>query len=538
MSYINYIQAQREGDLGGVHEAKKTASDTLINMIIDRIAQKAVGYKNDPATLSPQSPYIHGAGGLLSDPGQSPAMLSTLIRPVGGMVNALPRVDSGVLYPVELRGREFGGEDVPLITTITGVTEGNLDSWTNQPEDLCDDPPVAGLLKACTQDAPFGRFSAALRQLNRTRLGRLVNRGETSDFRVMNRLQTDDPLLPTEAAGNINGGWINDEISARIFEAGIGFQRLITPLVYSGDPLNDKVGGGASQFLGFNKIYVTGRVDLITGVRCAAMDSYIVDFNANIESTNIFGDYLYTVLENIYYYLTDLAEFTGLNPAQWVISMDKDLWRALCQIIPVQQYVRVITQMSAINATSKDGGQLVFGGEDTNRLRQEMYTNKTLPLNGDLVQVIVESRTTIGTTYDADTATATSNIYFHPMTVLGGVPVTYWQFFNHDNAQGRAYDELVSKGLTWTTDGGKFLWSSSFRNFCGQISWLTEPRIMSHAPQLGAVVQNVSYTPSVFTRSAYPADSSFFFDGGRTYGTVPVGSPSWTTGSTYLGVTD
>lgn len=539
VNYMRYIEAQREGDLGGVTEAKKAATDVLMNMVMDAIANKAVGYKNDPATLSPQTPYIHGAGGLLSNPGQSPAMLSTIIRPIGGMVNELPRVDSGTLYPVEMGGKEYGGEDVPFITTITGVTSGDLDSFTNQPDGLCDDPPVAGLLKACTQTAPFGRFSAALRQLDRTRLGRLNNRGETTDFNIMNRLQTDDPLLPTEANGNLNGGWINDEIASRVFEAGIGFQRLVAPLTYSGTPLNDKAGGGARQFLGFNNIYITGRRDAFTGLLCAAMDSYNVAFNANITSTNLQGLYLYQLLEDIYFYLTDLAEFTGLNPTEWCISMDKDLWRALCQIVPVQQYVRVITQMAAINTTSKDGGQLHFGGEETNRLRQEMYTNKTLPLNGDLVKVVVESGATIGRTYNAATATATSSIYFHPMRVLGSVPVTYWQFFNHANNQGAAYDAMVSKGLTWTTDGGKFLWSSSFRNFCGQISWLTEPRIMSHAPQLGAVVSGVEYTPGVFTRSPYPSDSSFFIDGGRTSGDVLYGTPSWSSGaSVALGVTD
>lgn len=543
MSYLSHMKlndARRNGDYVGISEASKQLTDAFMQILEDtgRInGNKAVGYKNNPTTLSPQAPYIHGSGGLLSDPGQSPAMLSTFIRPMEGMASRLPRIDSGEIYPVDLDGREWGGEDVPLITTITGVTAGDLDTWSNQPNGLCDDPPVAGLLKACTQTAPFGRFSAKLRQLDRTRIGRLNNRGETTDFRVLNRLNTDDPLLPVEASQGMQGSWINDEIESRIFEAGAGFQRMVAPLVYTGTPTNNKAGGGARQFLGFNNIYISGRVDWFTQLACAAMDSFIVNFNTNIANPNIFGVYIYQELEDIHYFLGDLAEYTGLTPVTFAISMDKDLFYNLCQIIPVQQYVRVVTQMAVINTSNKDGGQLHFNGAEVNAMRDDMYNNRWLPLNGERVPVVVESGGTIGRTYNAATNTATSDIYIHPLTVLGGVPVTYWQFFNHDNSQGRDYDELFTGGNNWTTDGGKFLWARSFKNFCADIMWLTEPRIMSHAPQLGARIRNVSYTPNVMSRSPYPSDSSFFADGGRIQGNVLVGSPSWSpTSSQFVGV--
>lgn len=539
MSYMNYITPQEEPDLQKQHDARKAAAEMLLELMEDKgliNGNKAVAYKNNPTSLSPQTPYIHGAGGLLSDPGQSPAMLSTMVQPMPGMVSAIPRIDSGDIYPVDFDGGQYGGEDIPFITTITGITTGDGDSWANQPQNLCDDPPVGGLLKACTQTASFGRFQMKLRQMDRTRLGRLNNRGETTDFNILNNYDMDNPLRPEEAPRNLGGAWINQEFSARVFEAAMSFQRLVAPLVYSGTPANNAAGGGRRQFLGFNNIYKTGRVDVLTQVACAAMDSQLINFNANATGTNIYGRYLYQVLDELMWYLEDFAEFTGLNPVEFAISMDKNLFRTLCNIIPTQQYVQVITSMAAINTASKDGGQLHFDGKAVNDLRNDMYQRGYLPLNGKMIRVITEDPGTIGATYTASTNTFLSDIYVHPMTVLGGIPVTYWQFFNHANAQGRYYDEFLSKGLTWTTDGGKFLWASNFKNFCGDAMWLTEPRIMSHAPQLGARIQNVAYQPVMTARSAYPTQSSFFLDGGRNYGNTIYGTPSWSNSSVALGV--
>lgn len=517
-----YLRAQAVGDLETMGKARQEDLEEIVSRIVDS-KSKQFGMKHNPTTVSPQGPYVHGPGGLLSYPGQNPTMFSAMIQPWLGMVSAMPRIDSGPIFP--LADPRYGGYETPLLSTIMGVTEGD-DDWSDQPEEVCDDPPTGGDLKICTQTFEYGRFSKSLKQIDRSNLGRLNNLGETTDFRLMNPQAQDNPLQPAGSQYQA-GNWINDEITTRIYNAAVGFQRMLAPLVYSGTPTNNSAGGGRAQFLGFNNIYTTGRVDFISQVACPGMDSLLIAFNAAVTGTNLQGLYLYQVLEEAFWRQELQAETAGLAPVQWQLSMDINLFRELTQIIPIQQYVRVIATINAING-SANGAHLNFSGEQANAARQEMYEGRWIPLMGKRVPVVLENPTTIGTTYTASTNTSTSKIYLHPMTVMPArIPVTYWQFFNFDNEQGRKFDELISKGLTYTTDGGKFLWSTALKNWCGQLAWLAKPRIISHTPQLGTVISGIRFTPTLYAKDAYPSNSSFYFDGGRTYNAPIAGYPQW-----------
>jgi len=521
INMIDYVKAsqQHQSDL-----------DDFMNQVAERmkggppLAYKKYGQKNTPTSLNPQMPYIHGSGGLLSDPGQNPAILSNIVHAIPGMATAMQVLPDPVVGNPDL----YGGNDVPFITTITGVTEGD-DDWTDQPDAVCDDAPIAGVLKACTMTASYGRFSKRTRQIERTRIGRVNNRGETTDFSIANPAMADDPFLPSNIPLT-PGNWINRELTTRFFEAGMGFQRMMLPLTYTGNPTNNSANGGRRQFEGFDLIYNTGKVDVLSQVACPGMDALILDNDAtNVEEADANGVFIYEHIEAVMRYLRANARKMAMEPVTWVASMREDLFFELTDIWPVQQYVKVIAQINAINGAAVDGAVLNFSGSEVNGMRQQLREGRFLPIDGGILPVILDDGIA-ETTNAGNTSEYLSDLYIHPVTVLGGVPVLYWHFFDYDNGQGREFDAMVGGGQSFTTDGGRFYWATNFKNGCMEMQWVVEPRIMQHTPYLGARLQDIAYQPGIHTRSPFPTDANYY-DGGRSTGSVLTGYPDWSTGT-------
>ena len=118
-----------------------------------------------------------------------------------------------------------------------------------------------------------------------------------------------------------------------------------------------------------------------------------------------------------------------------------------------------------------------------------------------------------------------SDIYYIP-TVVNGLPVTYWETWNHDNEQSRAVAQWAGPYATFTTDGGRFRWDVNFKNGCLKINIRMKPRLMVHTPQLAYRITNVGYQPLQHLRSWNPS-SNYFFDGGRTEGTPQTFYAPW-----------
>lgn len=465
----------------------------------------AQGQKNDPSPYALGQQYMHGVGGLFSAPGIDPVMLSTIVPVQPGLAAALPVLQDPVY------SSDYGGQDVPIVQFVTGVTSGELDSWDNQPNGICDDPAVAGILKACAQTAPYGLFSAKTETINRRRIGRTVNRGETLDLRVPNNPTPEDPLVPSMLGGQTQGqSWINGELQARFFEAAIGFQRIIRPMIWTGDPANNKAGGGARQFMGVNLLFNTGKIDMFTQNRCSSLDSLIMNFGNTQITTTFGGLYIYDYLRNAFRYLNGLAEDTGLAPVRFVIAMQRDLFYQMTDIWPILEYAKVIGVLNTVNGGVANG-VLQMSGEQSTAMRDDMRRRQVLPIDGGFVDVVFDN--SIPQTATATPYVFSTDIHIIPLTIMGGIPVTYWQFFNYDNGQGRLFDELV-RGQTWTTDNGRFLWTFNQRNGCMELAWYTEPRLMTHAPHLGGRIEDVAYNPGIASRQPYPSDA-LFYDGGR-----------------------
>lgn len=495
-----------------------------LNSYVNRAAEWGMGQKNDPGAYALGQQYVHGVGGLFSAPGSDPVILSTMVPVQPGLAAALPVLRDPVY------SSEFGGNDVPIIQFVTGVTSGELDSWDNQPNAICDDPAVAGILKACAMTAPYGLFSAKTEVINRRRVGRAVNRGETMDLRLANNPSPEDPLNPAMLGGQTQGGsWINGELQTRFFEAAIGFQRIIRPQVWSGDPANNKAGGGARQFQGINLLFNTGKIDMFTQARCPTLDSLIINFGDTLISATLNGLYIYDELRNAFRYLNGLAEDTGLGPVTFVIAMNRDMFYQMSDIWPILEYAKVIQQLNTVNGGVANG-VLQISGEQATSYRNDMRQREVLPIDGSFVKVVFDN--TIPKTATATPYVFSSDIHIIPLTIMGGIPVTYWQFFNYDNGQGRLFDQL-DKGQTWTTDNGRFLWAFNQRNGCMELMWWTEPRLMTHAPHLGGRIENVAYNPGIASRDPFVGDANYYNGGRLNNGTLPTFYSSWDPTSGY-----
>lgn len=517
VNYFDFIKA---------NHAKERALDDLMNQMVERFVQHkgGAGFKNTPTTVGGVQPYIHGAGGLLSPAGQDAVMYSAIANALMGLSQVLPVLKRPIVQP-----DQYGGDEMPLMTTIQGVTTGDLDDYSNQPENPCDDPPVAGLMKACTRTAPYGRFSGKTRQIQRDRVGQVLNRGEFTDLRVTNPATPQDPFMPQELAAAGGATWWMSEIGSRFFEAAHGWQRLLAPRLYTGSPTNNSAGGGYAEFEGLDLLINTGYVDVFTSAACPAMDSLIGSFGGtDVTAALADGRMIYDIMTDFMRYLRANARKTGLLPVVWTIVMREDLFNELCDIWPVMQYIKDLRIAATINATgTPDGaGSVNVSAQEAMSMRLNMRDNKFLPIDGIPVSVtlddgIVEAAGDADNQYESD-------MYFVPLTILGGIPVTYINHFNMDNSQARMFDELLSKGQTWSSDGGMFGWAFNHKNFCAEVLWVTRPRILLHTPFIAARLEDVAYTPGIHTRSPFPSDANYY-DGGRTNSPVPSVYTDWST---------
>lgn len=488
-------------------QLKKAAA--LLDLMEPESGRKDIGFKHDLSPATGVAPYGHGAGGLFSQPGQDVNIFSAMMLPRMGLLDELPLMPMGSAAP-----DDYGGYDSPMYTTVTGVTKGDVETFSNQPNAICDTPPQGGLMKLCTLTAPYGWFSECLRAIELGRVGRLFNRGEPTDLRLLNPPANGGAVIPTFGMG---GSPLNIEVQRRMFEAFVSFKRLITPLVYTGTPSANKEGGGGKQFIGMETLVNTGnKVDAISGAICTALNSDVKNFGFNL--VNGTGNSIVNYLDTLFGYLEFNASRMGMNPVDWAIVMRPELFDELVKVFPVEQYLYALQTMEKFT-----NGRVVVDASDATNLRGDMLTNQWLPIRGRRRRVILDDgipELNVTTAAQLSAGQYASDIYVIPFTVMGGIPVTWFEAFNYDNANLRAVLEMVqNKEAVWTSDGGRFLFFTQRTSTCINVCYRLEPRIIMRTPYLAGRIQNCAYQPLQHFRSAMP-DNFYFTDGGVSYRTT------------------
>src|SRR5689334_14251047 len=480
--------------------------------------QKSIGtaQKNDPP-LAPVAPYGHGTGGLFNRRDRENPVFSAVIAPNAGVAEAIP-----VFNGARDLDNQFGGTDWAFESLITGQTAGNLDTFANQPITACADGPVAGLMKFCSLANTLGNYKMSTREVEIGRAGRVSDATDAFTVQVANE-------MPDSVAGAIGFGKftgmpslqnaVNNELARRIWEMGLGFQRMFYPRVFTGNPTNNV--GTAADIMGLDLHINSGnKIDALSGSSCTAANSDVKSFgNALVGSaTNIMR-----YLEMCDAFANFRAQRQGLGVPTYIIAMRPELWFEITEIIPVQVLQKVI---AAINNVTN--GRATVNGKEMLSDRDALRNSMSIPLNGRLVPVVVDdtiAETSLGNV--SGVPTYSSTIYGIPMTVLGGMPVTFWEYFNHNNSQALAI-QTAANGLTWTTDGGMFRWTSEFAKGCLKLNVTFTPRLRMRTPQIAWRIDNVAYQPLQHFTSWDPS-SAYFVDGGQTTGGGNKYYAAWST---------
>lgn len=458
------------------------------------ISEAGGGVRTKAVGSTPTATYAHGGkGGLFSAPGLSRPLFTAMVLPSFGLASALPVRSSN--------------ETNPLFGIITGVTASSGD----EPEGVCDDPPTAGLAKLCTHTFAFGRLSRQSKVFDIDRVGKIINRSDFTDFQVMGN-PFDVALGPTVPGGAVTPAEIaRSEVAKSMFELATAWSRDFAKLTWTGNPTNNTAGGGYAEFYGLESLVNTGYRDALTGIACPAADSIVRDFNGLDVHTS--PDTAVKWITNTYRNLKFLARKAGLEPVRWVLAMTFGMFYELTDVWPMSYltYRNVITMGSntAFVQTS-----------EAEKMREEMrgdlynYSGQFLLIDGQRVPVVIDDtipETDLGGAFRSD-------LYFIPLTVLGQVPVTYWETFNYEAAGTIDFARAFAPGDTYyTSDGGRFLWHKKPpTNFCVQLLAKTEPRLLMLTPYLAARLENLDYQPIEHERSWETTVPSYYKDGGRT----------------------
>lgn len=467
-------------------------------------ALKDVRYKVE-ATGTPVLPYTHGPGGLFGVAGLDRDVISTRLsgRGLASVLSAFPSNYTNPLFP--------------YITGFNDVS-GTL------PDGPCDDPQQAGAMKSCIQTAPFGRYMLKTREAEINRVGQLINRGEFDDLRLLN-----DPLAAEfgktifpKMSGNaqLSAG---AELLSRMIGLGVGFSNWIGRTLYTGTPVNN-TDGGYAEFMGLDTLIGTNKVDAITGQDCPSLYSDIKDMNYSCIDDETADPDIVEVLVTLWRYVNHIATQSQLDPVRYALVMRTGLWWELTDYWPC----RYLTYRCRSRDTAWIDPVPQVDSAEAIRLRDRMRAGSYLLIDGVEVPVIIDDYITEESSADTNKLPVgcfASDIYLVPLTIVGGTPATYWQFYDYRNGPMQAVVQGRAVNLFWT-DGGMYLWTFDTKNFCIVHEAKLEPRVILKTPHIAGRIENVCYCPLQHPRDVHP-DDDYFVDGGVTLRDPPSLYEDW-----------
>lgn len=497
---------QLSGFVGGVRQGGLEGLNTLVDLINGLQGQQVVAgarHTIGSASGTPSDPYYTGPDGLFAlGSGVDPQLISTIVQGPS-LLAQLPAVPTRIMTPY------FG--------YITGALEGDGDDadWDSS----CDDPPTAGALKNCFTTAPFGQYARQTREVDIARVGEMSDRGEFNDFVIVGN----NPLL--DMGSNMNpsvpGGFnLEREVSMRMMELGIAFQRLLGPQVYIGDPSNNQ-GTGYQEFAGLDLQIRTDHVDAFTNTSCPSLASVVRNLAYADTGDAADGLTIINELTYLFYYLERLARTTGLDPVTFGIVMRPELFYEITRLWPCNYLT-----YNCIFGEDADQASLNIDAGDIISMRDAMRNGEYLVIGSKKVPVILDmympeqgsAAITEGGGTPANADSFASDMYIIPLVFAGNILGTYLQYRDWGPSIQGASDLHMGppSGPFWTSDGNKWLWNwKTHVNTCIQAIARTRLRLIVRVPQLTARVRNVQYRMLINTRDVLPGDS-YYVNGGVT----------------------
>lgn len=461
--------------------------DALTEALLPRLQQmqgRQAGVKHNASGTPISFGYSHGPGGNLSFPGVDPAVFHTVLGAMSmlGQLPATPSVDMN-----------------PTYETITGVTADTGSEKTT----VCANAPTAGLMKSCITTSVFGRYERATAEIELNRLGQRNDRADPMDLQLIGS--------PIDGTGIFSSGGMNpgapgdvltNEVARKFWERNVSLHRLLSRQLWTGNPDNNQSSGSYREMTSFSILVNTGYVDVQNNATCPAVDSYVDNVNFARIDTN--ADFIISRMTNMYYQLKDRADRMGMSPVRWVIAMRPQMFYELSAAWPCS-YLTTKCQVSG-------NEQLNVDARDQIRFRDEMRSGKYLLIDGDRIEVVVDDGIA---ELDGNESGSfprgcfASDIYFIPMSVVGGRAVTYLEYFQYQNP---SISEALGNMVLGRVEGAFLTWPRQ-TNQC--LVWQTkvEPRLVMRTPWLAGRLQNVVNCPVQHTRDAFP-NEPYFANGG------------------------
>lgn len=467
----------------------------ILNAFAELLSDR-VSMKHDlPSGFTLTDNFMHGPTGIFGTAGAERDVFSTRVKPKGllSMLSARATLDTN-----------------PITYYLTGFR----DESGSEPTTACAECVKAGEMKSCRQGTVFGLICRETDEINLAEVGRHVNRGEMYDLRLVN-----DPLLNNAdlwVPGSVPKSMqqvLNREVLARWLTLGVAFENKLAGLVFTGNPDNNS-GTGYAEYYGLESLVTTGHVDVIsTGTSCPSLDSIIFDMNYTTLEAG--GATIFAYMQEAYRQVKHNADTMGFNPVQWVWVIKDSLFRKLADYWPC------IYATNGCNATNNDLNNNVNAME-IRRMSDEIYNNRYLTLDGERIPVVIDDAIPYEKNGDAGSAlpagSFASDMYLIPMTVAGGRPVTYMEYFDYSGMNGvmQAISDARMSNEFWT-DGGRFLWTFRRTDWCVNWKARIEPRLRLETPHLAARLENVRWTSLRMFREPFP-DQGYFVNGGNYTG--------------------
>lgn len=451
------------------------------------------------ATGAPSGAYLHGQGGIFGVRGLSRDVISTFTQITGSLGEQIPIKSSNETYP--------------LFPYITGVVRSD----TQEKNAICDDPEEAGQFLTCFQTTTWGRKEFKSRELEVNAIGHVINRGEFTDLNLVNGPLVNDMAGLMQSFFKLNNGNAmlgGQEIVTRMMEMAVAFQRWYCPTVFTGNPANNKAGGGYKEFMGLDLLIGTNKIDALTGVACPGLYSDVKDFGYRDVASTV-DPSIHKTLSTMLYILESRARQNNLSPVDFRLVMRSQLWFELSRNWPILY--------------NSDGANLASAGFDMLQLqsvqqRDAMRDGLYIIINSKRYQVILDDCISERNQSQAGAlgiGAFGSDIYIVPFSARGGTMQTlYWEYFSYTE---NVLPQLSGLPTWFWSDAGVFLWTMSApKLWCMDVSAKTEPRLILRTPQLAGRLTNVAYTPLQHINNPLPSQA--YHVGGGTAGR-PLPSP-------------
>ena len=449
--------------------------------VVENNTEAMKGMKATPASHTTAT-ALYGLGGMWGL-GVERDIVTAHVRP-RGILSVLDRI------PTLSEDPTYG-----ILTGYTAPSGDYLDLST-----VCDDAP-AGYVKSCRLTARFGLLRYDSQTIDVHEVIRRVNRGDFTDLILRGRVLGMDGIQPS---GLNESQILNIYAMSEMVGVGVQTERQLNNALWQGAVgVHSAVSAG---FPGLDAQIATGQVDADTNQACPAADSDVKDFNYN--------DVCGTGLDIVEYmsmmdkYLEWNASSMGLDPVTYVVAGRPELFFELTACWPCSY----LTNRCADSAGTQVG---VINDTANVDMTTAMRDGKFIWINGKQVPFVEDTgifehnNTNNGNLAAGEFA---SSIYWVPLTVVGGMPVTTLEYLDY---RASAVEVSAMRNLQefWWTDSGLYSWALEQLKWCIKFSLRAEPRVVLRTPHLAGKIDNVMYSPLQHLRSPDPA-SPYFEDGG------------------------